>query len=317
MNQPLYTEQDNANLNAQVEAKVATIEIDQSGQAGRGLTSTDLHILDSELGEQVAAAKTATEEQPVYPRGETPYFSHIDEAGFFNPDDAAKSTTTAPWDQSNQKIQNSTLSGSFQSDKSFTEGGITVAKVTDIINPETGLPHQFQLTPDMIKNAQAQLAEGGAVVMNQNGSTQMFSDIKDIFTKNAPKAPERAGTFFVLGKSKVQFSIDRSIFEPNAVTRLSGKRFEEKYLAQLESYIFNKQEDLDPNKLFGLIYLAGFIREGHFPIKIVSAQHHKQMSKIEKVMNLYFNKNYSVIMGIATMFNGMTSMPQQDDKKAD
>lgn len=239
MNQPLYTEQDNQDLNAKIEA----------------------------------AVKPAVEK-------------------------------TAPA----VKIQQSTTFGTMNQKASFTEGGITV---------QTPNTPDLQLSPEMIRQAQAQLESGGgAVILGANGDRQMFSNLKDMFANNKTPTAKKE-TFFVVGKGKIQFGIDNTIFAPSAVVRLSTKSFEEKYLAQLESYIYNNQEDLDPEKLFAIIFLVGFIREGKFPIKLVTGRHRMQLPKIVAVMNKFFNKNYSVVMGIYTMFNGMTAQQPQAEQKAE
>lgn len=259
MNQPLYTEQDNNDLNAQIAATV----------------------------------NTPTPETPateVQARGENSTINYVDELAFFPADQEQKTSD----------IQQST--------NSFTEGGIVVKAPK---NPE------FNLSPEMIRQAQAQLENGGAVVLGANGSSQMFNNIKDIFAENAPKTPRKREVYFVNHNTKIQFSIDRTIFEPSAIVRLSGKNFEQKYLEQLESYIFNNQDELDPEKLFALIYIIGYIKEGHFPIKLVTGKHRIQLPKIVNVFNTYFNKNRSVLFSMATMFNGMSAIQPQAEQKAE
>lgn len=275
MNQPLYTEQDNQALNAQIETKVT----------------------------QGA-------------RGDNMAINHIDELAFF-PAGAEQETA--------KKIQQSTAFGSHAHPsghenkvRSFTEGGIeAVQQATSVIDPTTGKPHAFNFTPEMIRQAQAQVAAGGgAVVLGNDGTTKMFNNIKDMFT-NDVKKEQKTETYFTGKNTKFHFEIDRTIFEPSPVVRLSPKQFEKNYLQQLESYIYNTKDELDPEKLFALIYLVGYLKEGHFPIKLVSGKHRIQLPKIINTMNLFFNKNKSVIFGIATMFNGMTQMPQQEETKAE
>lgn len=289
MTQPLYTKQDNQDLNAQIEStvKMATIEVDSSGQAGRGLTSTEVYIPESELPEAIQHA-----------RGEQPSIIHIDDFAFFP---AGQEEVTA------QKIQQSSTFGTMNHKPSFTEGGINV---TAPATPD------FQLDPAMVRAAQAQLQEGGAVVLGQDGSSQMFSNIKDMFASKVA-APAKKETFFVNHQAKASFSIDRTIFEPSAIVRLSGKNFEAKYLAQLESYIYNGKDELEPDNLFAIIFIAGLLKEGKFPLKLITGKHRIQLPKIINVFNTFFNKNYSVIMGIYTMFNGMQVQQPQAAQKAE
>lgn len=298
MTKPLYTEKDNDDLNAQVSAlftyhdedpavKMATIEVDSSGQAGRGLTSTEVHIPASELPEAIQHA-----------RGEHPSINYIDDFAFF---------PAGQEEVMSQQLQQTSAFTTMNQKTSFTEGGITVT---------TPATPDFQLDPAMVRAAQAQLQDGGAVVLGQDGSSKLFSNIKDMFA-NKVTATAKKETFFVAKGSMAAFSIDRTIFEPTAIVRLSGKNFEAKYLAQLESYVFNSQAELDPDKLFAIIFLANLIKDGKFPIKLVTNKHRIQLARITTVFNTFFNKNHSVIMGILTMFSGMQVQQPQAPEKAE
>ena len=118
-------------------------------------------------------------------RGDNMAINHIDELAFF-PAGAEQETS--------KKIQQSTAFGS------FTEGGIV---------PQGQAPMPFQFSPEQLRQAQAQVAEGGAVVLNQNGTTNVFDNIKNMFSKDAPVAKKE--TYFVAGKAKVQYDIDRTL----------------------------------------------------------------------------------------------------------
>lgn len=243
-------------------------------------------------------------------RGMDSPINHVDELAFYKEDKEPKVS---------QKLKNSSLSGAFASPaKPFISDSVNMDKALDVINPETGAPHQFSMTPEMIRNAQAQLSDGGAMVFNGNGATgtDLFANIKNMFTNNTP-TPGATIKYFTSGKSKVQFGLDKTIFEPHVVVRLSGKSFEKNYLQQLEGYIYNAKEELDPNNLFAIIYLMGFIKDGKFPIKLNSNKHRLQLVKITNTLNVFINKNYSVLVGISNMFNGMTSMPPQAEQKAE
>lgn len=285
MNQHLYNEQDNKNLNEQIESTVKTVALEVNET-----------IVTQQLDE--SGLFQPSEETPKGARGDNMSINHIDELAFF-PAGAEEAIS--------KKIQQSGPFGSHaQKVRSFTEGGIEgVEQATNVISPVTGKPHEFSVTPEMILAAQAQCEAGGAVVLGGNGSSQMFGNIRDMFEK--PTVTKRAfETFFVSHNTKVHFGIDRTIFEPSAIVRLSGKSFEKKYLEQLESYIYNSKDELDPEKLFAFIYLVDVIKKGQFPIKLVSGKHRIQLPKIIATFNTFFNKNYTVLTGISTMFNGMT-----------
>ena len=230
-------------------------------------------------------------------RGMNPAILHHDDAGFI-PEPVSPTTPTPkspspPFDTMNQKT-------------SFTDGGIVV---------NTPNQPQFQLSPEMIRQAQAQLEEGGAIVLNTDGSKQMFNNIKDMFAEKANKPVVQPKIYFVEGKSKFHFGIDKTNLEPTAIVRLAGKNFEAKYLAQLESYLYNSKDELDPEKLMMFIYLVSFIEKDHFPIKIVTGRHRIQLPKIIKTLNIFFNKNWTVLSGIAKMFNAMPMQEPQTSSK--
>lgn len=171
-----------------------------------------------------------------------------------------------------------------------------------------------QLSP-IVKAKDTLIEKNGAVVLNVD-SMGMFSDIKDIFTKEQESKPS-ATTFFTTGKGKIVFTLDNTIFSPVPVVLLSGKQFEEKYLKQLEAFIFNNHEQLDPDKLINLIFLFDYIKKDIVPITITTGKHKKLLPRIVSGLNTFFTKNYSVIASIHVMFSGMSQIQTNTENTSD
>ena len=145
-------------------------------------------------------------------------------------------------------------------------------------------------------------------------NNELFNDIKDIFTNQKPQS--KVKIFFTQKKGAISFNIDNTIFTPNPMVCLNSKRFEDKYLQQLESYIFNNEDELNPDNLITLIYITDIIQKGLTPITIVTGKYRYLLPKIISVLNKYFRENYSVLFSIYTMFNGTTIFQKQKEENA-
>lgn len=142
---------------------------------------------------------------------------------------------------------------------------------------------------------------------------ELYNNIKDIFEKDS--VVKRNNIYFTSGKGKRIFNIDDTIFAPTPIVLLSSKNFEEMYMKQLESFIYNDKDSIDPDKLFMIIYIFNYINKKQYPITITSSKTNKLRDKIIKVMNTYFNKNYSIISSISTMFSSLSSSLNTESKK--
>lgn len=140
-----------------------------------------------------------------------------------------------------------------------------------------------------------------------------FKHISEVY-KNAEMTKPKADKFFTPKKGKIAFSIDKTIFEPSPVVALSTKSFEEKYVKQLEQYIFNDKDDLDVDKIIGILHLITFIKNGTTPIGLVTNGKFKYLlPKICNGMNTFFFKNYATILSILEMFSGSNNIAQQPE----
>lgn len=163
----------------------------------------------------------------------------------------------------------------------------------------------------IVKAKDALIQNQGAVVLKGQDALGMFKNIKDIFTSEQKKPT--AKHFFTHGKGAVMFGIDGTIFEPSTIVQLAGKRFEEKYTKQIESFVFTDKEELDPDKLINLIFLVDFIKNDRVPVQITTGRYKKLSPKIINALNTFFVKNYSTLLSIHAMFSGMSSIqPPQD-----
>ena len=132
------------------------------------------------------------------------------------------------------------------------------------------------------------------------GNDQMFNNIKNIFAEE--KLVTRNDVYFTPSKGVMEFKLDGTIFMPSAAILLQPRKFEELYLKELESIIYNSKEQLDTDKLLPLIILFSYINKKNYPVRIVSGNYRKLLSKVCGVLNNFLNKNYTVIRSIYSMF---------------
>lgn len=154
-----------------------------------------------------------------------------------------------------------------------------------------------------------------SVVHQPLGNDQLFENIKGIFAEE--KLIVRNDTYFTPAKGVIELNIDDSIFMPSRAVLLQPRKFEELYLKELESIIYNSKEQLDTNKLLPLIILFSHINKKNYPVRIVSGNYRKLLSKVCSVLNNFLNKNYSVIRSIYESFNSIkdTEEEQNDVRK--
>lgn len=142
--------------------------------------------------------------------------------------------------------------------------------------------------------------EGEAPIVLRNGVSSIA------------KAPE--GKIFTPYKGKLAFALE-GVLIPTPVVLLSGKNFETKYLRQLESFIFNNNDELDPEKLIHLIMLTTYVKMGNLPIQIICTKYPKHKERIVNAMNTFFTKNYNVLSSMCDMFTSSTSIAQPVEAK--
>jgi len=248
---------------------------------------------NQQLNDQISNLTTGTVDKEKTARGQTSCITMIDDAGFVEKE-------VEPQSAMDTKVEVNHVPAT---KTSFTEGGIQM-------NTQ---PAGVNIDMNAINRAREQLGDSGGAVVLGAGNDQLFKNIKDIFT--SPEAKPKTKNFFTQGKGVTAFNIDNSIFSPTPVTCLAGKRFEDKYVQQLESYIFNNKDELDPDKLIALIYIVGIVHKGHTPITIVTGKYRHLLPKIIAGLNKYFAKNYSTLFSIYTMFNGMSTIQPEVKEK--
>ena len=152
-----------------------------------------------------------------------------------------------------------------------------------------------------------------SVVHQPLGNDQLFENIKSIFTEE--KQVTRDDTYFTPAKGVFELNIDGSIFMPSRAILLQPRQFEELYLKELESIIYNSKEQLDIDKLLPLIILFSHINKKNYPIRIVSGNYRKLLSKVCSVLNNFLNKNYTVIRSIYESFNSIKDTEEEQFQK--
>ena len=138
----------------------------------------------------------------------------------------------------------------------------------------------------------------------------IFEKIKESFLKEGVNNDINK-TFFGCKDAKYTFMIEKTILAPNASILISSRNFEEKYLNQLESYIFTNKENIDIEKLTVLCYLFSYINKNMLPICVKSNQYKRLLPKITYTLNKFYNKNYSVIKSIYIMFNSLKDTAEE------
>ena len=141
-----------------------------------------------------------------------------------------------------------------------------------------------------------------------NSMSDLFRNITDIYSEDKISQVKKTPVF-TMSVSKYVYSLDGSGLEPTAKTRLAGSKFEQRYLEQLESILFNNAETIDETKLFALINLYGHIeqiskQDPNAKIKLISSVYKNTIPQIVRTLNLFIFKNKSVIQSSYRMFTG-------------
>ena len=143
----------------------------------------------------------------------------------------------------------------------------------------------------------------------QVNNDQLFDNIKNIFAEE--KLIVRNDVYFTPSKGVMEFKLDGTIFMPSPSILLQPRKFEELYLKERESIIYNSKEQLDTDKLLPLIILFSHINKKNYPIRIVSGNYRKLLSKVCSVLNNFLNKNYTVIRSIYESFNSIKDSDEE------
>lgn len=142
--------------------------------------------------------------------------------------------------------------------------------------------------------------EGQEVVNSLN------ANISDIFENNVSYSnrPNMKKPFFTIvkGKGKLNYAISDSVFEPSRLTMTGGK-FKEKYKQQLEKYIFNTQDTIDPESLLSIVYVYELIANKNYPICISNPKYVRSLKTIAEALDEFFKEHYHTLSSIHHMLN--------------
>lgn len=132
------------------------------------------------------------------------------------------------------------------------------------------------------------------------------ADIASIFNDNVSFSdrPDKKKPFFTLakGKGKLHYAIGGTVFEPSKLTMTGGK-FKEKYKQQLEKYVFNTSDTIDPESLFSIVYIYELIANKTFPICITSPKHVRSLKPIVEALDEFYKEHYHTLTSIHHMLN--------------
>ncbi len=141
----------------------------------------------------------------------------------------------------------------------------------------------------------------------------MFKNIGDVY-KEDKFTHSKPTTYFTDGQSVYRYNLDGTHLEPTIKTALSGARFDQVYLKQLESILYTESDKLDENQLFHLIRLYGFFEEvrkhdQNAKVKLISGKYHRFIPRMVKILNQFLKANESIIQSSYKMMNGMLTPP--------
>lgn len=112
------------------------------------------------------------------------------------------------------------------------------------------------------------------------------------------------------GKGKYHYEVTGTSLQPSAVSLIGGN-FETKYRKQLDSIIFSKLDNIDPDHLVPLLFLIDAKEKKSLPVKVSYQKYQKYSQRIAKVINSFLNDNVYVLHGIYDMFT--KSNPGKDE----
>lgn len=143
--------------------------------------------------------------------------------------------------------------------------------------------------------------EAGKEVVNslQADIASIFNDNVSFSNRNEKKKP-----FFttVKGKGKLHYAIGGTVFEPSRLTMTGGK-FKEKYKQQLEKYVFNTSDTIDPESLFSIVYIYELLANKTYPICITSSKHVRSIKPIVEALEEFYKEHYHTLTSIHHMLN--------------
>lgn len=127
--------------------------------------------------------------------------------------------------------------------------------------------------------------------------------IAEMFMDDTPSVPKKPRVLFTVVKGNFTYPINNSVFEPNKATMMSGKNFKTNYKKQLEQYIFNNNDTLDPESLFAIIFLQELVSSSTKPITITSSKHISSLKHIVLGMNEFYTENKATLEAMHQMLN--------------
>lgn len=174
----------------------------------------------------------------------------------------------------------------------------------------------YQPNEEIVINVKSTVGKSDNIILEEQktqsvsfDNSQIFNNIKNIFAEE--KLVTRNDIYFTSSKGVMEFKLDDTIFMPSAAILLQPKKFEDLYMKELESIIYNSKENIDTNKLLPLIILFSHINKKNYPIRIVSGNYRKLLPKVCKVLNNFLNNNYTVIRSIYESFNSIKDSEEE------
>lgn len=110
---------------------------------------------------------------------------------------------------------------------------------------------------------------------------------------------------FTLGRGKITVALDGTALEPTPAVMFNAGRLEAGYMAQLEACIFGPGDQLDGDKLIQLILPLEYMKNGQYPIQLVSRKQARHLKRIVPVLNRFYSDNERVIRSIFRMVGDM------------
>lgn len=141
--------------------------------------------------------------------------------------------------------------------------------------------------------------------------TKMYEQLRHT-AAGAPKPRVR----FTRGKGDVMYNIDATPLTPTRATMIGAGTFEERYKRQLDSFLYTKEEELNPDNLIPLMILVEASDGGKKSIRIKTGKHKLLAGKIVQCLNTFFEENSPILESMFNMFkNGLSDIQKKEENK--
>lgn len=154
------------------------------------------------------------------------------------------------------------------------------------------------------KNDNEQLTELLELMNQRNNearlNTQRSIDKPEDVISNSFTKPFDCTPFVVKNNKHDRWNVDQSFLAPSIKATMSGKKFQDVYLSELEGMLYHTQETPQMNSIVEIMHLYERVRS-QGSIAVVYATGVRRLPQVVFVLNKFFRNNLHVIDAISTM----------------